>query len=224
MRAPRLPDLPDMRRPTGLAVGPVALSASRISPTLLACIRGGGDGSSRKFHMGTVFAHISGGTGTPPSVQDPFVEIVAYPPAGGGEVPRGSAAFSATCLPSLLLLVHPFRAFHPSGDVSSFSSLLSIAPLVPCLQLATEGCSVIATVPTGNAAKISDPLHQIPGQDRDQMDSDTFLLVGFMALPLLFFLFSMFQRMSSQQRALPPGKPSRNGSNNDEGPPMPPVD
>uniref|UniRef100_A0A7S0EYC9 Small integral membrane protein 14 n=1 Tax=Hanusia phi TaxID=3032 RepID=A0A7S0EYC9_9CRYP len=69
-----------------------------------------------------------------------------------------------------------------------------------------------------------DPLHQIPGQDRDQMDSDTFLLVGFMALPLLFFLFSMFQRMSSQQRALPPGKPSRNGSNNDEGPPMPPVD
>mmetsp|Transcript_5335 Transcript_5335/g.12882 ORF Transcript_5335/g.12882 Transcript_5335/m.12882 type:complete len:108 (+) Transcript_5335:151-474(+) len=69
-----------------------------------------------------------------------------------------------------------------------------------------------------------DPTHQIPGQNNEAMDTDTFLMMGFLILPLLFVMWGMFQRMNGRRRELPPGKHPRDGPNRDEGPPTPPVD
>jgi len=71
---------------------------------------------------------------------------------------------------------------------------------------------------------VADPTHEIPGQNNDQMDTDTFLMMGFLILPLLFVMFSMFQRMGRRRPELPQGKASRDGPNRDDGPPTPPVD
>jgi len=70
-----------------------------------------------------------------------------------------------------------------------------------------------------------DPMHQLPNQSGGEMDSDTFLLMGFMVLPMLFIMFGLMQRMQQRRRELPapPGKPSREGDR-DHGPPTPPVD
>jgi hypothetical protein len=50
---------------------------------------------------------------------------------------------------------------------------------------------------------LADPTHNIPGQRNEPMDTETFLFMGFMILPLLFVLWGLFQRMGRRQRELP---------------------
>ena len=46
-------------------------------------------------------------------------------------------------------------------------------------------------------------MHQLPNQSGGEMDSETFLLMGFMVLPMLFIMFGLMQRMQSRRRELP---------------------
>jgi hypothetical protein len=46
-------------------------------------------------------------------------------------------------------------------------------------------------------------MHQLPNQSGGEMDSDTFLLMGFMVLPMLFIMFGLMQRMQQRRRELP---------------------
>jgi len=46
-------------------------------------------------------------------------------------------------------------------------------------------------------------MHQLPNQSGGEMDSETFLLMGFMVLPMLFVMFGLMQRMQGRRRELP---------------------
>ena len=46
-------------------------------------------------------------------------------------------------------------------------------------------------------------MHQLPNQSWGEMDSETFLLMGFMVLPMLFIMFGLMQRMQGRLRELP---------------------
>ena len=70
------------------------------------------------------------------------------------------------------------------------------------------------------------PMHQLPNQSGGEMDSETFMLMGFMVLPMLFLMFGAMQRLQGQRRRelpAPPAKPAREGDR-DQGPPRPPVE
>jgi hypothetical protein len=44
----------------------------------------------------------------------------------------------------------------------------------------------------------------VPGETTEGMDTETFMMTGFMILPMLFVLYGLMQRMNQRQRALPP--------------------
>eukprot|EP00293_Proteomonas_sulcata_P016484 CAMPEP_0184311106 /NCGR_PEP_ID=MMETSP1049-20130417/38105_1 /TAXON_ID=77928 /ORGANISM="Proteomonas sulcata, Strain CCMP704" /LENGTH=107 /DNA_ID=CAMNT_0026626137 /DNA_START=54 /DNA_END=377 /DNA_ORIENTATION=+ len=69
-----------------------------------------------------------------------------------------------------------------------------------------------------------DAMHEIPGQNNEPMDPETFMLFGFMILPMLFILFGLYQRLGQRRRELPQGKPGRELHDRDQGPPTPPLD
>eukprot|EP00292_Cryptomonas_paramecium_P017571 CAMPEP_0113712774 /NCGR_PEP_ID=MMETSP0038_2-20120614/31587_1 /TAXON_ID=2898 /ORGANISM="Cryptomonas paramecium" /LENGTH=105 /DNA_ID=CAMNT_0000639355 /DNA_START=9 /DNA_END=326 /DNA_ORIENTATION=+ /assembly_acc=CAM_ASM_000170 len=64
--------------------------------------------------------------------------------------------------------------------------------------------------------------HDIPGHQPEPMDTETFLFMGFMIVPLLFVLWGLFQRMGRRRRELPQGKAAMGPPG--PHPPMPPVD
>jgi hypothetical protein len=77
-----------------------------------------------------------------------------------------------------------------------------------------------------NGECAEDNMLQLPNQGGASMDSETFMLMGFMLLPMLFVMFGLMQRMQGRRRPelpAPPGKPARDGDR-DQGPPTPPVD
>ncbi len=49
----------------------------------------------------------------------------------------------------------------------------------------------------------ADPMHQLPNQSGGEMDSETFMMMGFMVLPMLFIMFGLMQRMQGRRRELP---------------------
>jgi hypothetical protein len=48
---------------------------------------------------------------------------------------------------------------------------------------------------------------RLPGENDDAMDTETFMMAGFMILPMLFVLFGLMQRMNQRRRELPPVRP-----------------
>lgn len=51
-------------------------------------------------------------------------------------------------------------------------------------------------------------MHGLPGEaTTEAMDTETFMMTGFMILPMLFVLFGLMQRMNQRRRALPPVLP-----------------
>eukprot|EP00286_Rhodomonas_abbreviata_P004090 CAMPEP_0181345206 /NCGR_PEP_ID=MMETSP1101-20121128/32622_1 /TAXON_ID=46948 /ORGANISM="Rhodomonas abbreviata, Strain Caron Lab Isolate" /LENGTH=116 /DNA_ID=CAMNT_0023457139 /DNA_START=241 /DNA_END=593 /DNA_ORIENTATION=+ len=91
-----------------------------------------------------------------------------------------------------------------------------------CAKYFAFSASTVSILANGDCTE--DATNGIPGQNNEPMDTDTFLMMGFLVLPLLFLMWSMFQRMSTRRRELPQGKAPRDGPGRDQGPPTPPVD
>jgi hypothetical protein len=57
------------------------------------------------------------------------------------------------------------------------------------------------------SAVCADNMGRLPGENDDAMDTETFMMAGFMILPMLFVLFGLMQRMNQRRRELPPVRP-----------------
>jgi hypothetical protein len=50
------------------------------------------------------------------------------------------------------------------------------------------------------SAVCADNMGRLPGENDDAMDTETFMMAGFMILPMLFVLFGLMQRMNQRRR------------------------
>ena len=103
-----------------------------------------------------------------------------------------------------------------AAEKAVWSSLVRLQPVI-CARgrvaflssaLVRNALFVISVV--ANTRRVSkrkemhtDAMHQLPNQSGGEMDSETFLLMGFMVLPMLFIMFGLMQRMQSRRRELP---------------------